>query len=168
MPFDFTWLTKRKALLGSSGRAAGIRTARLTREGAHLISQLLDLRGERTHLRFEAIEPNAVGTAAAIAGAAGCRSGTAATASQRFERADHDLHVDELLLELFDAFLESGILTGLRCRRFRLGLSLRRCLLRQKHRGTRRLGDRCSRHKAGETGATENRNEGALRAQWAT
>ncbi len=85
-----------------------IGTARLAAEGAHLIGQLLDLRGQRAHLRLEAIEAHAVGAAAAVAAAAsggGCA--TAAATGERFERADHDLHVDELLLELLDALLQS-------------------------------------------------------------
>ena len=117
---------------------------------------MLDLRGEGAQLRFEAVEAHAVGAAAVAAAIAGA-GGAAATAAarQQFERADHDLHVDELLLELLDALLQAGICRPAGAAAFVFGLRLRRCRLRKLHG----LGDDRRREQARQAGAAENRNE---------
>ena len=65
--------------------------------------------------------------------AAGRRSLGGGAARQRFERADHHLHVDQLLLELLDA-LAQGAIARRRGLAGRAGGSLRRCCGRSPSR----------------------------------
>ena len=111
---------------------------------------------------FETVDSHAIGAASTTAGRNG---GSAATPSprQRFKRADHDLHVDELLLELLDALFQAGVGIGLRRRSLRLGLRLRH-RLRKLHG----LCDDGRREKTREAGAAENGNEESMREQWTT
>ena len=80
---------------------------------AHLVLQLLELGGERANLRLQAVEAAGVGSiergGRARIGAGAGRAGGADALGQRFQRADHHLHVDQLLLELLDALAQAGL-----------------------------------------------------------
>ena len=94
----------------------GVGAARRGGKRLHLRGELLDLRGERAHLRLETVDARV--RCRAIAGRRGvavCRLRDGGPAAcQRLERADQDLHVDELLLELLDALLQRGVAAGSR------------------------------------------------------
>ena len=108
-------------------------------QGTHLIGQLLNLCGEGAQLRFHTVEAHAIGSAAeATVGGGRRRTAASAASRERFERADHNLHIDELFFELLDALLERGVFG--RRRRFRFWRSLLSCRLRQLHGCARRLG----------------------------
>ena len=151
---------------GAAGATAGIGTTRLAAEGTHLVGQLLDLRGEGAQLGFEAIDAHAVGAAPVAGATTGGGAAATATARQRFERADHDLHVDELLLELLDALLQTGIVVppdGRRSLRLRLRLRGSACASCTGLGGGRRR----SEH-ARQAGAADDREKGAMHEQWTT
>ncbi len=97
---------------GGNGRGRRER-AGAGRERAQLLLQLLHLGAERPDLRLDAVEPPRFGGTEG-----GCRAGlrtpngggrSGRAAGQRFERADHHLHVDELLLELLDALAQASL-----------------------------------------------------------
>ena len=79
-------------------------------ERAHLLLHLLQLGSERPDLRLDAVEAAGVGGADGRRGPGdlppGCRRRGSRAARQRFERSDHHLHVDQLLLELLDALAQ--------------------------------------------------------------
>jgi hypothetical protein len=95
--------------------------------------QLLDLRRERANLRFERIDAARIGAAAANRRDDARRGRSATRARQRFERTDHDLEIDELLLELLNPAAKISI-TSTACRLCLAG-SRRgiRCRLRVSH-----------------------------------
>ena len=136
-------------------------------ERAHLLLQVLELGRERPDLRLDAVEATGIGgadrgrrTGALPAAGRGGRGGGAAR--QRFERADHHLHVDQLLLELLDALAQGAIARrrslarragGSLCRRLRASparLALRRLLLGQEASGPMAVASRAAAPRRGQ------------------
>ena len=101
-----------RARCGACGRGRDL-DRRRRRHGttaalASLLVQLLDLSHQRPHLIFEGFHAGRIGAALWQA----CRRtlpAATATAGERFERADHHLHVGQLLLQLFDTLAQPDI-----------------------------------------------------------
>jgi hypothetical protein len=105
--------TTRQGRLVGGDRRGGRQRAAAATQRTHLVLQLLELGSKRADLRLQAVEAAGIGGIQRRSGArigAGARgAGGADPLGQRFEGADHHLHVDQLLLELLDALAQACV-----------------------------------------------------------